>query len=245
MSTQTRVPTDDRKNTENEHMARPMLCVGVMENTIMNPLNTRLMTSHALAMAVAAFLALALGGCGSDAGEHSTSVTPEVAAGSHESVAPVSSNTIDLDEPTEQTNEEVVAPSVDAPVIPAPAAPAREAAASDIEVRRIIATTGIEGREPVEASEPFDLEELENNGRVYGFFDIRNESSDDAHLNVVFISPTGRAHGQVELTVPANARRWRTWAYTRALSAGQWDIELRAADGTVVGETRFEVQDMF
>lgn len=205
----------------------------------MNPLNLRLMTSHALAMAVAALLALALGGCGSESGEHATSVTPEVAAGSHESVAPVVSNTIDLDEPA----DEVVEPTMEEPAQdPAPVA---EAASADIEVRRIIATTGIENREPVEARERFDVGELENNGRVYAFFDVRNESDADAHLNVVFVSPSGRAHGQVELTVPANARRWRTWAYTRALATGTWDIELRAADGTVLSETRFEVQDMF
>lgn len=205
----------------------------------MNPLNLRLMTSHALAMAVAALLALALGGCGSDSGEHATSVTPEVAAGSHESVTPVVSNTIDLDEPAEEIAEATEQPSIEQP------APAREAAAADIEVRRIIATTGIENREPIEARERFDVDELEENGRVYAFFDIRNESDADAHLNVVFISPSGRAHGQVELTIPANARRWRTWAYTRALATGAWDVELRAADGAVLAETRFEVRELF
>ncbi|MFK8003170.1 MAG: DUF2914 domain-containing protein [Polyangiales bacterium] len=219
-------------------MARLLLCVGAMENAIMNPLNLRLMTSHALAMAVAALLALALGGCGSESGEHATSVTPEVAAGSHESVPPLVSNTIDLDEPE-------VAPAVQEPVVPEPAVrePVAEAAAADIEVRRIIATTGIENREPVEARERFDVGELEHNGRVYAFFDVRNESDAAAHVNAVFVSPSGRAHGQVELTIPANARRWRTWAYTRALATGTWDIELRAADGTVLSETRFEVQD--
>lgn len=211
-----------------------------MENAIMNPLNLRLMTSHALAMAVAALLALALGGCGSESGEHATSVTPEVAAGSHETVAPVVSNSIDLEMPAEVA-EPSVAPTVEEPSIESE--PVGEAASSDLEVRRIIATTGIENREPVEARERFAVGELEHNGRVYAFFDVRNESDADAHLNAVFISPRGRAHGQVELTIPANARRWRTWAYTRALATGTWDIELRAADGTVLSETRFEVQD--
>ena len=240
MSTETRAPSRDRKNTENELVAQAVLCVRAMENTIMNPHNRRLMTSptkfpsrtlHALAMAVVTLLALAIGGCGRDAGEHSTSVTPEVAAGSHENTPAVVSNTVDLDEPEAQATEDLVA--VDEPR-PAPT-PVREAAASELEVRRILATTGIEDREPLEASEPFDLEELVRNGRVYGFFDLRNRSDADAHLNVVFVSPAGVEHGQVELTIPARARRWRTWAYTRALSAGQWGIELRAADGSVRG----------
>ena len=207
----------------------------------MNPLNVRLMTSHALAVVVAVLLTLALAGCGSESGEHATSVTPEVAAGSHESVSSVASSTLDLDEP-------VVAPALVEPADEAPTRePARvaEAAAEDIEVHRIIATTGIEDREPIDPRERFDVDELERNGRVFAFFDLRNESDADAHLNAVFVSPSGLAHGQVELTVPANARRWRTWAYTRALATGTWDIELRAADGIVVGHTRFEVQAMF
>lgn len=208
----------------------------------MNPLNRRLMTSHALAMAVAALLALALGGCGSESGEHATSASPEVAAGSHENVTPVVSNTIDLDEP--EVAEDVVEPIIEVPSIQEPA-PIAEADSGDIEVRRILATTAIENREPVDPRELFALEELEESGRIYAFFDVRNDSDVDAHLNAVFISPTGQGHGQVELTIPAGARRWRTWAFTRALATGTWDVELRAADGTVLAERRFGVEALW
>lgn len=210
----------------------------------MNPVI--LATSHALAMTVAALLALALAGCGSESPAELTRAAPEVAAGSHETVSPVVRSDLDLGAGTESA-EPVIEPVIESeePGVEADGAEVREADASQIEVRRIIPTTAIENREPVEERETFDFEELEHNGRVYAFFDVRNSADVDAHLNVVFISPRGQAHGQVELTVPAGARRWRTWAYTRALAEGTWDVELRSADGTVLAERRFEVQQMF
>jgi hypothetical protein len=59
---------------------------------------------------------------------------------------------------------------------------------------------------------------------------------------VTFVSPSGVAHGPIELEVGA-APRWRTWAYTRAASKpGSWHAVVRNENGKELAKTEFEVR---
>jgi len=62
-------------------------------------------------------------------------------------------------------------------------------------------------------------------------------------LFVHFIGPQGKVSGGIELEIPASAPRWRTWAYTRNFDApGLWRVEIRDAEGSLLGALPFEVE---
>lgn len=109
-----------------------------------------------------------------------------------------------------------------------------------IAIRRLITASKIEGREPVAVSPVF----AEDEGRVYAFLELSNESSETKSVTVFFMSPSGNVRGGVELDVPANAPRWRTWAYTRfADELGLWRVEVRSSAGALLGSLPFEVAE--
>lgn len=109
-----------------------------------------------------------------------------------------------------------------------------------ITIHRLITAPEVEGREPIAASSVFGHEEE----KVYAFLDVSNESPEKKTLTVFFIGPSGKVSGGVELTVPASVPRWRTWAYTRFFDeAGLWRVEVRNAEGTLVGALPFEVAE--
>ena len=54
-------------------------------------------------------------------------------------------------------------------------------------------------------------------------------------------------HGDKEMTtieLPVKADRWRTWSHKRIQPSwtGPWRVEVRAADGTVLAKTDFEIE---
>ncbi len=109
-----------------------------------------------------------------------------------------------------------------------------------IAIRRLITASNIEDREPVAASPVF----ADGEDRVYAFLELSNESSEAKTVTVFFMSPSGKVHGGVELAVPANAARWRTWAYTRfADELGLWRVEVRSSAGALLGSLPFEVAE--
>jgi hypothetical protein len=109
-----------------------------------------------------------------------------------------------------------------------------------IAIRRLITESDIEGREPVAASPVF----ADDEDRVYAFLELSNESSEATTVTVFFMSPSGKVHGGVELEVPANAPRWRTWAYTRfADELGLWRVEVQSSAGALLGSLPFEVAE--
>ncbi len=107
-----------------------------------------------------------------------------------------------------------------------------------VAIRRLITAPSIEHREPVAPSSVFTHDEA----HVYAFVEASNESDDDKFLWVHFIGPDGQVSGGIELTVPAGAPRWRTWARTRhAKDPGLWRVEIRTVDGALLGALPFEV----
>jgi hypothetical protein len=61
-------------------------------------------------------------------------------------------------------------------------------------------------------------------------------------VRVVFQHESGHEVGLVELAVPAEKTRWRTWAQTEMIKAtGKWTAIVRAADGAELGQQGFFV----
>ena len=109
-----------------------------------------------------------------------------------------------------------------------------------IAIRWLITASNIEGREPVGASPVF----ADDEERVYAFLELSNESSEARTVKVFFMSPSGKVRGGVELELPANAPRWRTWAYTRfADELGLWRVEVRSSAGALLGSLPFEIAE--
>jgi hypothetical protein len=109
---------------------------------------------------------------------------------------------------------------------------------SDLKVKRLIAATGVKNREPVGAADTFAA----GDHPVYAFVELANRSARDADIVIVFERGSNRA-GMVELAVPAQSGRWRTWGYSRALrESGTWDIVVREAlSGKELARTPIEV----
>jgi hypothetical protein len=109
-----------------------------------------------------------------------------------------------------------------------------------VTIQRFLTTSEIAKREPVEPTSTFGP----HHERVYAFVEVSNESESDKSLFVHFIGPKGQVSGGIELEIPASVPRWRTWAYTRYFDApGSWRVEIRDAEGSLLGALPFEVED--
>lgn len=130
-----------------------------------------------------------------------------------------------------------VAPSaaLPTPVVPseppAPTVPS-DGSESGLSVQRLVFASGVEDREPVGASESF----AEKAGPVYAFLELVNVSAGENEISVEW-QPlgvegvrAGEVRGLVSLHVGASPR-WRTWALTRTLKAGDWECIVRDASG--------------
>ncbi len=77
---------------------------------------------------------------------------------------------------------------------------------------------------------------------MIAFVELVNRGDDDGSVVVTFehegIEPVGHVH----LKVPANSRRWRTWARTRMIKKpGSWQAVVRTPDGKELARQSFEV----
>lgn len=111
-----------------------------------------------------------------------------------------------------------------------------------LSVRRAVVARDVIDREPEGASDGFTTDET---AKLFVFLAVRNDSAVDAALTVSFARTDvgdARERGGVTLTVPAAARRFRTWAYTRQVHApGAWVAIVRDADGAEVTRLPFTV----
>ena len=128
-----------------------------------------------------------------------------------------------------------------APAQPKPAEPAPHASApsaAGLEVKRLVVTRGIEHREPL------DTDQLTAGaGPVFAFVELQNNSDDDKLVTVDFQHDGAEPVGHIKLRVPAHSPRWRTWGRTRLVDhAGKWTAIVRAADGTNLAHSTFNVE---
>ena len=111
-----------------------------------------------------------------------------------------------------------------------------------VTLQRFVTTSAIERREPTDPTSTFGPQ----HDKVYAFVEVSNESELDKSLFVHFIGPKGKVSGGIELDIPAAVPRWRTWAYTRHFAEpGLWRVEIRDADGTLLGALPFDVEPGF
>jgi hypothetical protein len=112
-------------------------------------------------------------------------------------------------------------------------------ASAGLSIQRLVTATGVDKREPVAPSALFG----QHDTRIYAFVEVSNESHEDETLTVHFIGPDGQVSGGIELHIPAEAPRWRTWAFTEhAKEPGLWRVEIRSSEGALVGALPFEVE---
>jgi hypothetical protein len=108
-----------------------------------------------------------------------------------------------------------------------------------LDARRVALARSVDAREPVDPSTSFVAEDAP----LYAFFELGNRGGAERHPVVVFIGPDGQERGLVELEIPADAPRWRTWAYSRNVRIpGDWRVELRDEDGAVIAEQEFTLE---
>lgn len=117
-------------------------------------------------------------------------------------------------------------------------APAPAVLDADLGVKRLVLARGVEGREPVEPSETFALDEAK---QIYAFVEVQNPDQVESEIFVTFEKDGGPSVGHVTLRVGPSSR-WRTWAFTRgATTAGKWTAVVRDGDGDLLARQPFEI----
>jgi hypothetical protein len=106
-------------------------------------------------------------------------------------------------------------------------------------IQRFLTAPEVTKREPVDPTSTF----FPSDQKVYAFVEVSNVSEFAKRLFVHFIGPEGKVSGGIELEIPAAVPRWRTWAYTRHFDVpGLWRVEIRDAEGRLLGALPFEVE---
>ena len=107
---------------------------------------------------------------------------------------------------------------------------------AQMRIKRVVLTRGVKGHEPIDptttvATGPEPL---------YAFVEVENKSPDDGAIVITFEKGSTRT-GNIELKVPANQNRWRTWGWTRGVrESGSWAVVVRSVGGRELARTAFE-----
>lgn len=108
-----------------------------------------------------------------------------------------------------------------------------------VTIQRFLTASAVMKREPVHPRSNF----VPSDEQIYAFVEVSNASESAKRLLVHFIGPEGKVSGGIELEIPAAVPRWRTWAYTRHFDVpGLWRVEIRNAEGELLGALPFEVE---
>jgi hypothetical protein len=103
-------------------------------------------------------------------------------------------------------------------------------------VKRLVLSRTVKGREPGVAL----AQVAAGSDQLYAFVEVDNRSIDDGAI-VISFEKKGTQTGNIELKVPANQTRWRTWGWTRGVrEPGQWSVVVRSAGGRELARTAFE-----
>ena len=127
--------------------------------------------------------------------------------------------------------------SVSPPSAPEPAKPPVGQLPVPLELRRLVVSSEIKDKEPV-----LDAE-FKSSGPVYAFLELVNPAQTAGTVQVVFQHESGQEVGFVQLPVPADKSRWRTWAHTQMVKQpGKWTAIVRGSSGTELGQQGFFVR---
>ena len=103
-------------------------------------------------------------------------------------------------------------------------------------VKRLVIASAVQEREPVE------LEEGKVSEPILAFVELKNLSESESGVVVTFEHESGKKVGFVELSVPAESNRYRTWARTRNIQeAGTWTAIVQSKTGEELARKTFTV----
>lgn len=110
---------------------------------------------------------------------------------------------------------------------------------AQLQVKRLVVARGVKGREPVGLASSFAL----GADPIYAFIEVQNASPEDGAIVVTFERAGVRA-GNVNLAVPGNQTRWRTWGWSKGVKEpGEWIAVVRSSGGRELARTAFEVTE--
>lgn len=114
-----------------------------------------------------------------------------------------------------------------------------QALASRLSVRRFVVAHEIADREPVVREDAF----VAGQDRVFAFVEARNVDAEAVGIRIYFDGPSGQRVGDIGLEVPGGQRRWRTWGFSRNVTApGTWHAVVVDEVGTELAREAFEVR---
>jgi hypothetical protein len=103
---------------------------------------------------------------------------------------------------------------------------------------RLVVTKELRNKEPVVSAGPL----LADGEAVIAFLELANPSPSEGRVRVVFEQTGAPPVGHVELKVPAQARKWRTWARSELVrQPGRWTARVFAPSGQRLAERSFEL----
>ncbi len=107
-----------------------------------------------------------------------------------------------------------------------------------LRIKRLVVTQAVEDREPVEVTDVVDAETP-----IIAFLEVASGAVEEQQVVVTFEHEEGHSVGLVNLSVPGNKPRWRTWGRTYNIKQdGRWTAVVRDSRGEELGRTKFTVR---
>lgn len=161
--------------------------------------------------------------------------SPRVLASPHA----VSTKTIDEQKPAPKKKSlsdvrEVASTQKDEAAAPPQESP--HAALGEPLVKRLVIATDVKNREPIKR--------IKNDSKepVVAFLELSNNGEHAADVLVTFEHESGKKVGFIQLSVPAESPRYRTWGRTRNISqSGEWTAIVSTESGEELARTTFTV----
>lgn len=119
-------------------------------------------------------------------------------------------------------------------------APAQKLAAEPnqpLTVHRLVVARDVKDREPVE------LESGTVGEPVLAFLDLANPNQVEIPVHITFEHESGLKVGFIELKIPAEKKRYRTWGRTQNIKkAGKWTVVIADGAGKELGRQDFTIE---
>lgn len=104
-------------------------------------------------------------------------------------------------------------------------------------VERLVVASAIENREPT----PLETGTLGES--VTAFVELKNSTEEDSGVVITFEHESGKRVGFIELTVPKESPRFRTWGRTRNIDEpGEWHAIVSTKTGQELSRSSFTVR---
>ncbi|HEX2678013.1 MAG TPA: hypothetical protein VHM19_15270 [Polyangiales bacterium] len=123
---------------------------------------------------------------------------------------------------------------------PAAQLQAKPSTVAGVELKRVVFTSGIANREPVDSATTFSHAQTP---RIWVFLELANETDDALQLDVQWLgtSNTAATRSAVQLSVP-KAKRWRTQAFTTTdKKPGTYRCVIRTSEGKTLVDQAVEI----